>query len=101
MSTPRLIKMLGARGGEMCILRSPGCKLLLNTIRSVRFAPIPVPPAHPDGLEEDDLGIELPDVEHAYLEAYRAIPETVVDLMRQGVGGRDHAFVIADAGGRC
>lgn len=53
----------------------------------------------PDGLEEDDLGIELPDVEHAYLEAYRAIPETVVDLMRQGVEARDHVFVIADAEG--
>lgn len=53
----------------------------------------------PDGLDEDDLGIELPDLERAYLEAYRAIPETVVDLMRQGVEPRGHAFVIADAAG--
>lgn len=53
----------------------------------------------PDGLEEDELGIEFPDLERAYLETYRAIPETVIDLMRQGVGSRGHAFVIADASG--
>ncbi|WP_342111833.1 DUF6894 family protein [Methylobacterium sp. SI9] len=53
----------------------------------------------PDWLEEDELGIEFPDLERAYLETYRAIPETVVDLMRHGVEPRGHAFVIADAAG--
>lgn len=53
----------------------------------------------PDGLEEDELGIEFPDLERAYLEAYRAIPETVTDLMRQGVEPGGHTFVIADTAG--
>jgi len=53
----------------------------------------------PDRLEEDELGIEFPDLERAYLETYRAIPETVVDLMRHGVEPRGHAFIIADAAG--
>lgn len=53
----------------------------------------------PAGLEEDDLGIELPDLEGAYLEAYRSIPETAGDLLRKGSDLRGHAFVIADAAG--
>lgn len=53
----------------------------------------------PDGLEEDDLGIEFPDIECAYLETYRAIPEMVADLIRQGVEPSGHAFIIANAAG--
>lgn len=54
----------------------------------------------PDGLEPDLDGLDLPDLDAAYLEAYRAIPSLSADLMSDGSNPLVHAFVIADARGR-
>lgn len=40
----------------------------------------------PEGVEADETGIELKDLDEAYLEACRAIPGTVAELV---VGGHD------------
>lgn len=53
----------------------------------------------PSGTDQDDLGIEFPSLECAYLEAYRAIPDLVAELLREGSDPLIPIFVIADAGG--
>jgi hypothetical protein len=52
------------------------------------------------GLEHDDIGLECPDLETAYLEACHTIPEMAVDLVRKGVNPMSHAFEITDAAGQ-
>lgn len=50
----------------------------------------------PAGVAEDDMGIEFPTLERAYLEAYRSIPDMVVELLRQGSDPLVPSFIIAD-----
>ncbi len=52
------------------------------------------------GIEFDDTGLEFPNLETAYLEAYRSIPGMAADLMRSGVNPLAYAFEITDAAGR-
>jgi hypothetical protein len=52
------------------------------------------------GLERDDTGLELPDLETAYLEACRSIPEVAADLVREGRSPMFHTFEIVDVAGR-
>jgi hypothetical protein len=52
------------------------------------------------GLERDDTGLEFPDLETAYLEAYLTIPEIAADLVREGRNPMLHAFEITDATGQ-
>lgn len=54
----------------------------------------------PIGLEIDDKGLDLADFEHAYLEAYRAVPTVAADLVLENCNPYRCAFVIADAAGR-
>ncbi len=52
-----------------------------------------------DGLSPDELGLDLPDVETAYLEADRAVRDMARELLRKGKNPRDYAFEITTASG--
>lgn len=51
-------------------------------------------------LEPDEVGLELPSAEAAYLEACAAIPGLTAELLRAGDQPRGYAFVVADEAGR-
>lgn len=53
----------------------------------------------PTGLDPDEIGLEYSDLERAYLEACRTVPEMAVDLVRRGRSPMSHAFEITDAAG--
>ncbi|MDR7037783.1 hypothetical protein J2X36_002534 [Methylobacterium sp. BE186] len=53
-----------------------------------------------DGLEHDDIGLDLESVEVAYLEAMKAIPGVVYDFGARGRRPLHYAFEIVDAEGR-
>jgi hypothetical protein len=50
-------------------------------------------------IEPDEIGLEVRDLHHAYLEAVKAIPETARDLLIHGQDPMRCAFVICDAKG--
>ncbi len=54
----------------------------------------------PEGLERDEIGLDCPDFEAAYLEAYGSIPELTADLIRRGRNPMECAFEIEDAEGK-
>jgi hypothetical protein len=51
-------------------------------------------------LDPDKLGIELPDLETAYLEAFQAAQEMWSELLTQRADPLSRAFEIADADGQ-
>src|SRR4029079_6159522 len=51
-------------------------------------------------LSSDELGLELPDLETAYLEAFRGAQEMWAELLAAGSDPFSRAFEIADADGR-
>ena len=53
----------------------------------------------PKGLEQDETGLEFADLETAYLEAYRTVPELGAEFARQEKNPARYAFEIADAAG--
>ncbi len=53
----------------------------------------------PKGLGRDEVGLELPDVEAAYLGACQAVPGMSADLVHEAANPARHAFEIADAKG--
>ncbi|GJE46595.1 DUF6894 family protein [Methylobacterium soli] len=53
----------------------------------------------PDGWEQDEDGLEIVNLETAYLNACRAIPDMAADMIRRGQQPMRFAFEIADAGG--
>lgn len=55
----------------------------------------------PDGLMSDDVGMELPSPEVAYLEACKAITDTIVELVADGFNPAHCAFHVADQRGEC
>lgn len=52
------------------------------------------------GLEEDEAGAPFPDVEAAYIDVCRAIPEMLEELLGEGHDPMRCAFEIADERGR-
>ncbi len=50
-------------------------------------------------LERDDIGIDLPDFETAYIEAHRAAVEMWADARRQGHKPSEAGFEVRDARG--
>lgn len=53
----------------------------------------------PDGLDPDEDGLAMPDLDTAYLEACASIPDMAADLARAGLSPQPYAFIIADADG--
>ncbi len=53
----------------------------------------------PDGLSRDELGLDLPDVEIAFLEADRAVSDVARELLAEGQNPRGYAFEIVNASG--
>jgi uncharacterized protein DUF6894 len=51
-------------------------------------------------LSSDELGLELPDLDTAYLEAFRGAQEMWTELLAEGSDPFSRAFEIADADGR-
>ena len=51
-------------------------------------------------LSPDELGLELPDLETAYLEAFQAAQEMWAELLAERSDPLVRAFEIADADGR-
>jgi hypothetical protein len=51
----------------------------------------------PVGLEHDEDGLTLEDLDTAYLKACAAIPDMTADFLRQGVDSASYVFVIANA----
>jgi hypothetical protein len=56
--------------------------------------------AAPDGYCRDDVGVEYPNVEAAYLGAYQAALEISVDLLRRQTDPNRHSFAIMDQAGQ-
>src|SRR5215469_3686204 len=54
----------------------------------------------PAGLERDDLGVDLRDIEVAHLEARRAMAGISADLVQEGRDPAEHYFEITDGRGR-
>lgn len=54
----------------------------------------------PRGLDRDNTGLDMANVEAAYLEACRAIPDMAVDLMRTGESPGRYSFKITNAVGQ-
>ncbi|GJE33701.1 DUF6894 family protein [Methylobacterium oxalidis] len=52
------------------------------------------------GLDADDIGLELADAETAYLCAYEAIPTMSADYVQQAHDPRQFEFEITDKVGR-
>lgn len=53
----------------------------------------------PDGLDPDEDGLLMPDLETAYLEACASIPGMAADLARSGLSPLPYTFIITDADG--
>ncbi|WP_091788553.1 hypothetical protein [Methylobacterium sp. UNC378MF] len=53
----------------------------------------------PDGLDPDEDGLVLADLETAYLQACASIPDMAAELMHTGHSPMPYSFVIADAAG--
>jgi len=53
----------------------------------------------PRGLSRDELGVDFPDVETAYLEAYRAARDIARELKAKGRNPRCYSFEITTAAG--
>lgn len=53
----------------------------------------------PQGGEWDEIGISCPDIETAYLEAHRAIPEMAATLLRSGTDPMQCRYDIANSDG--
>jgi hypothetical protein len=53
----------------------------------------------PEGLERDDIGLELANVEAAYLGACRSVPGMSADLIYETANPMRYAFEITDASG--
>ena len=53
----------------------------------------------PNGTDLDDTGIEWPDPNFAYLEACKAIPNTVLEIIKDGGDPANFAFEIVDQTG--
>lgn len=53
----------------------------------------------PEGLDPDENGLMMPDLETAYLEACDSIPDMAADLVHKGLSPMPFSFVIADAAG--
>lgn len=54
----------------------------------------------PGGVSRDELGLELPDANHAYLEAYRAVKDMAREVAARGEDPRTYGFHIVDDEGR-
>ncbi|MEE7493777.1 DUF6894 family protein [Methylobacterium oryzae] len=55
---------------------------------------------NPEGLNRDRIGLELPSLDAAYLEACHTVPEMSADLVRKKLNPVRYAFEIADDSGR-
>ncbi|MBQ0819502.1 hypothetical protein KBI52_04600 [Microvirga sp. HBU67558] len=53
----------------------------------------------PEGLSRDGTGLDLPDVETAYLEAYDAVIDTGRELIIEGLNPQGYAFEITNRSG--
>lgn len=53
----------------------------------------------PAGLDPDDDGLALADLDTAYLEVCASIPDMAAEFARKGLSPLPYAFVIADAAG--
>jgi hypothetical protein len=53
----------------------------------------------PDGLDPDEDGLVMADLETAYLQACASIPEMAAELAHKGLSPMPYSFVIADAAG--
>ncbi|MCJ2021769.1 hypothetical protein MKK84_30895 [Methylobacterium sp. E-065] len=53
----------------------------------------------PEGLNRDDIGLEFPSMEAAYLEACHTVPEMSADIVRKKANPARHAFEITDDSG--
>lgn len=53
----------------------------------------------PNGLDPDEDGLAMPDLETAYLQACASIPDMAIDLVREGLNPLPYSFVITDADG--
>lgn len=51
---------------------------------------------NPQGLNRDQIGLEFPSVEAAYLEACHTVPEISADLVRKKANPARYAFEITD-----
>ncbi len=89
------------------------CYALLNRFEATRFlkwrtpsqweAPIPrffFDHQGEHGLEPDEVGLELPDLDTAYLEAFRAATEVWIEALREVRNPGRERFEIRDAGGQ-
>src|SRR5262245_60527641 len=54
----------------------------------------------PDGVERDEEGIELPDIETAYLEAFQTAVEMWTEAIRHRRDASQECFEITDASGQ-
>jgi hypothetical protein len=54
----------------------------------------------PDGVDRDEEGVELPDIETAYLEAFHTAIEMWIEAVRHRRDPSQHWFEIADAAGQ-
>ncbi|MGU3663730.1 DUF6894 family protein [Methylobacterium sp. A49B] len=53
----------------------------------------------PNGLDPDEIGLEMTDLETAYLQACASIPDMAAELVFEGLSPMPYIFVIADAAG--
>lgn len=53
----------------------------------------------PAGLDPDEDGLTMPNIETAYLEACASIPDMAIDLIREGLSPMPYAFVITNEAG--
>ena len=54
----------------------------------------------PHGLDRDEVGLELPDLDTAYLEAFRAATEMWIEALGEVRNPSRERFEIRDAGGQ-
>lgn len=54
----------------------------------------------PHGLDRDDTGLDMANVEAAYLEACRAIPDMALELMQKGESPGRYSFKVTNAVGQ-
>lgn len=50
-------------------------------------------------IQPDDLGIEFPDLEAAYLDVCRIIPDTARDMLINGCDPMSASYIICDSAG--
>lgn len=53
----------------------------------------------PDGLDPDEDGLDMPDLETAYLQACASIPDMAAEFVYEGLSPLAFSFVITDAAG--